>query len=99
MHDILLKSLKNYLLFEQWRLCSYKRKQLLKNKLIQIIAQCINQVTLNNEIIIKFVQHVGVQRGCSLEHCILLSVVSVGTLFIANNTELFFFSGTFISLN
>ena len=37
--------LNNDLVFDQWTLSSYKKKQELENNLIQITAQCINQVT------------------------------------------------------
>jgi len=48
LHDRLLMVLKNDLVIEQWTLSSYKKKQVLENILIQITAQCINHVTLNN---------------------------------------------------
>jgi len=43
----------------------------------------------------KFGQHVGLQRGCSLESCILLSVVCLGSFMIANSSQLIL-SGRFI---
>ena len=48
MHDIFLKTLNNDLVFEQWKLSSNNKKQLLENNLIQIIAHYINEVPLNN---------------------------------------------------
>jgi len=40
--------------------------------------------------IIKFGQHVDLERGCSLVHSILLSVVCMGTSIIANSPQLIF---------
>jgi hypothetical protein len=45
---MLLITLKINLVFEHWKQRSYKKNQILEKNLFQIIAQCINQVTLNN---------------------------------------------------
>jgi len=45
----------------------------------------------------EFGQNVGLQHGCSLQHCILLSVGCPGRAITANNSQIIF-SGRFISL-
>jgi hypothetical protein len=47
---LILMTLNNDLILEQWTLSSYKKKQVMENNLIKITTLCINQVTINNEL-------------------------------------------------